>query len=186
MELDKYPLAEELKGVLLDEETISKRLDELAAEINEAYKDLEEPLILVGVLKGSFIFLADLSRRLTIPHIVDFISISSYGMKGNKRGEVRLVMDTRENLSGHDVLIVEDILDSGATVSYLVKAFSARNTKSVKVAVFIDKPHKREAAVTIDYKGFDIPDVWVVGYGLDYKERHRTLPFLAEMVVPEE
>lgn len=185
MVLGNYPLSGELKQVLLDEETISRRLDELAAEINEAYKDITEPLILVGVLKGSFIFMADLSRRITVPHIVDFIAISSYGMKGNKRGEVRLVMDTRENLSGHDVLIVEDILDSGATVSYLVKAFSARNTKSVKVAVFIDKPHKREAQVSIDYKGFDIPDVWVVGYGLDYKERHRTLPFLAELV-PEE
>lgn len=185
MEMENYPLSGELKRVLLDEAAIAKRLDELAAEINESYKDITEPLILVGVLKGSFIFLADLSRRITVPHIVDFIAISSYGMKGNKRGEVRLVMDTRENLSGHDVLIVEDILDSGATVSYLVKAFSARNTKSVKVAVFIDKPHKRETQVKIDYKGFDIPDVWVVGYGLDYKERHRTLPFLAELV-PEE
>ena len=179
---DNYPLSGDLKRVLIDEETIQRRVRELADEINEAYKDAKEPLILVGVLKGSFIFLADLSRRLTIPHVVDFIAISSYGRKGDKRGEVRLLMDTRENLSGHDVLIVEDILDSGATISYLMKAFRARNTTSVKVAGFLDKPERHEIPVEISYKGFDIPDVWVVGYGLDYKEKHRTLPFIAEMI----
>ena len=132
------PLAKDLRRVLIDEDTIARRVQELADEINVKYRDSEEPLILVGVLKGSFIFLADLSRRLTIPHIVDFIAISSYGKKGDKRGEVRLLMDTRENLSGHDVLIVEDILDSGSTLSYLIKTFGARNTKSVSTAVFSD------------------------------------------------
>ena len=137
---DNPHLAKDLRRILIDEETIAKRVQELADEINEKYKDSEEPLILVGVLKGSFIFLADLSRRLTIPHIVDFIAISSYGKKGDKRGEVRLLMDTRENLAGHDVLIVEDILDSGSTLSYLIRTFGARSTKSVSTAVFLDKP----------------------------------------------
>lgn len=179
------PLAKDLRRVLIDEDTIARRVQELADEINVKYRDSEEPLILVGVLKGSFIFLADLSRRLTIPHIVDFIAISSYGKKGDKRGEVRLLMDTRENLSGHDVLIVEDILDSGSTLSYLIKTFSARNTKSVSTAVFLDKPARHEVDIDIQFKGFEIPDVWVVGYGLDYKEKHRTLPYIAEMI-PEE
>ena len=178
---DNPHLAKDLRRILIDEETIAKRVQELADEINEKYKDSEEPLILVGVLKGSFIFLADLSRRLTIPHIVDFIAISSYGQKGDKRGEVRLLMDTRENLAGHDVLIVEDILDSGNTLSYLINSFHARKTKSVATAVFLDKPERHQVDVPVQYVGFEIPDVWVVGYGLDYKERHRTLPYIAEM-----
>ena len=141
------PLAKDLRRVLIDEDTIARRVQELADEINVKYRDSEEPLILVGVLKGSFIFLADLSRRLTIPHIVDFIAISSYGKKGDKRGEVRLLMDTRENLSGHDVLIVEDILDSGSTLSYLIKTFGARNTKSVSTAVFSDTTAARPTPI---------------------------------------
>lgn len=178
----KPSLADDLRRVLIDEETIARRVSELADEINEKYKDIKEPLILVGVLKGSFIFMADLSRRLTIPHIVDFIAISSYGSKGDKRGEVRLLMDTRENLAGHHVLIIEDILDSGATLNYLINAFKARGTKSVETAVFLDKPARHVIPVEIAYRGFEIPDVWVVGYGLDYKERHRTLPYIAEMI----
>ena len=176
------PLSKDLKRVLIDEDAIAKRVSELAAEINEKYKDIEEPLILVGVLKGSFIFMADLVRYLTIPHVVDFIAISSYGRKGAERGEVRLLMDTRENLSGHHVLIVEDILDSGNTLNYLITAFKARGTKSVETAVFLDKPERHQIPVDIQFMGFEIPDVWVVGYGLDYKERHRTLPYIAEMI----
>ncbi len=175
------PLTKDLARVLIDADTIARRVDELAQQINKDYKDISEPLILVGVLKGSFIFLADLCRQLTIPHVVDFIAISSYGNKGDKRGEVRLLMDTRENLADHHVLIVEDILDSGNTLSYLIKAFKARATKSVSTAVFLDKPERHEVPVSIEYMGFEIPDVWVVGYGLDFKEQYRTLPYIAEM-----
>ena len=178
----KPSLPDDLRRVLIDEDTIAHRVSELADEINNAYKDIKEPLILVGVLKGSFIFLADLARRITIPHIVDFIAISSYGNKGDKRGEVRLLMDTRENLAGHHVLIVEDILDSGSTLSYLIRTFKARTSKSVATAVFLDKPARHVVDIDIQFKGFEIPDVWVVGYGLDYKERHRTLPYIAEMI----
>lgn len=179
--LPNPPLTKDLVRVLIDQESIAKRVDELANEINLNYKDITEPLILVGVLKGSFIFMADLSRKLTIPHVVDFIAISSYGAKGDKRGEVRLLMDTRENISDHHVLIVEDILDSGNTLSYLIKTFKARSVKSVSTAVFLDKPERHEVPVDIEYMGFEIPDVWVVGYGLDYKEKYRTLPYIAEM-----
>jgi hypoxanthine phosphoribosyltransferase len=174
-------LSGDLVRVLIDAEAIDKRVEELANQINNDYKDIESPLVLVGVLKGSFIFLSDLVRKLTIPHIVEFIAISSYGKGGDVQGAVRMLMDTREDLTGHDVLIVEDILDSGNTLSYLIKNIKARNVKSVKTAVFLDKPERHAVKVDIAYIGFPIPDVWVVGYGLDYKEKYRTLPFIAEM-----
>ena len=136
------PLTKDLSRILIDADTISRRVDELAHKIDEKYRNLDEPLILVGVLKGSFIFMADLSRKLTIKHVVDFIAISSYGEKGDKRGEVRLLMDTRENLADHHVLIVEDILDSGNTLSYLIKTFKSRGVKSIETAVFLDKPER--------------------------------------------
>lgn len=175
------PLTDDLKKVLIDADTISRRVDELANQINKDYKDITEPVLLVGVLKGSFIFLADLCRKLTVPHIVDFIAISSYGKSGDKQGNVRLLMDTRENMADHDVIIVEDILDSGNTLNYLQKNFASRGARSVKTAVFLDKPERHEVVVELSYMGFTIPDVWVVGYGLDYAEKYRTLPYIAEM-----
>lgn len=175
-------LPKDLRKVLLTEEEIEKRVSELADEINHDYAGITEPLILVGVLKGAVFFLTDLARRLTVPHIIDFIAISSYGKGGDKRGEVRFLMDTRESILDKHVLIVEDILDSGNTLSYLTQNFLARNPKSVKKAVFLDKPARHEIPTPIDYKGFDIPDVWVVGYGLDFNEEYRTLPYIAEMI----
>ena len=175
------PLTGDLVRVLIDAEKIDKRVEELAQQINKDYKDVKTPLVLVCVLKGSFIFLSDLVRKLTIPHLVEFIAISSYGSAGDVQGTVRMLMDTREDLAGHDVLIVEDILDSGNTLSYLIKNIKARNVNSVKTAVFLDKPDRHIVPVEIAYMGFPIPDVWVVGYGLDYKEKYRTLPYIAEM-----
>ncbi len=175
------PLTEDLAQVLIDAATIERRVDELAAEISNDYKDIKEPLILVGVLKGSFIFLADLCRKLRIPHIVDFIAISSYGSSGDQQGNVRMLMDMRESITGRDVLIVEDILDSGNTLCYLQRNFATRGAKSVKIATFLDKPERHKVDIRLDYMGFTIPDVWVVGYGLDYKEKYRTLPYIAEM-----
>jgi len=174
-------LSKELNGVLIDADTIERRVNELAAQINEDYKDIKEPLILVGVLKGSFIFLADLCRRITIPHVVDFISVSSYGKSSVTTGNVRMLMDTRENQEGHHVLIVEDILDSGYTLEYLDRNFATRGPLSVKNIVLLDKPKSHVVPVEIHYLGFAIPDVWVVGYGLDYAEKFRTLPYIAEM-----
>lgn len=170
------PLTKDLVRVLIDADTIQRRVEELAHRINHEYKDIEQELILIGVLKGSFIFLADLCRRLTIPHKVDFISITSYGISSLSTGNVRMLMDTREDLSGQHVLIVEDILDSGYTLEYLKRNFEARNPASLRTIVFLDKVDRRQVPVDIDYIGFEIPDVWVVGYGLDYAEKYRTLP----------
>jgi len=156
-------------------------VNDLARQINTEYKDIDDKLILVGVLKGSFIFLADLCRKLEIPHEVDFISLSSYGNSDQSTGNVRMIMDTRENVEGKHVLIVEDILDSGYTLDYLCRNFTSRNVASLKTIVLLDKPDRRKVDVEIDYLGFAIPDVWVVGYGLDYAEKHRTLPYIAEM-----
>lgn len=177
------PLTNKLKRVLISEEEIQKRVGEIADEINTRYKDIESPLVLVSVLKGSVFFLADLARKLTIPHMIDFIAISSYGQNGDRRGEVRFLMDTRESITDRHVLIVEDILDSGNTLEYLTTNFLARHPLSVEKAVFLNKPGKHEKNVEIQYKGFDIPNVWVVGYGLDYKEEFRTLPYIAEMIL---
>jgi hypoxanthine phosphoribosyltransferase len=161
---------------LIDEETIAQRVTELAAEIDRDYADSGE-LVLVGVLKGSFIFLSDLSRRLSIPHRVEFIAVSSYGDRESEDpGAVRLILDVRHDIGGRHVLIVEDIVDTGHTLAYLERLLGARLPASLKACSLLRKPDRAEVDITIDYLGFDIPDVWVVGYGLDYAERFRTLP----------
>lgn len=170
----------DLARVLIDRETIARRVREIAAEIDRDYAGSPKPLLLVGVLKGSFLFLADLCRELAVPHVVDFIAVSSYGATVETSGNVRLLMDTRENQEGRDVLIVEDIVDSGYTLGYLERLFRTRGPRSVRSCVLLDKPSRRVAEVDIAYTGFEVPDVWVVGYGLDAGERHRTLPFIAE------
>ena len=172
-------LTEDLARVLIDADTINRRVDALARQISSDYAQSKGELILVGVLKGSFIFIADLARRLSVDHVIDFIALSSY--QGDHSGNVRLLMDTRENMEDKHVLIVEDILDSGNTLDYLIRNFKTRNPKSVKTAVLLDKPDRHVVPVDIDYIGFTIPDVWVVGYGLDYNEKYRTLPYIAEM-----
>ena len=179
------PLTPDLERVLIDADTIQRRVTELADQINKDYAGIDKPLILVGVLKGSFIYLADLCRKLTVPHVIDFIAVSSYGKSSESSGNVRLLMDTRENLEGHHVLIVEDILDTGYTLDYLVRNFTARGTKSVNTTVLLEKPDRHVVHVDLKYVGFVIPDVWVVGYGLDYAEQHRTLPYIAEMKIPK-
>ncbi|MBO4717051.1 MAG: hypoxanthine phosphoribosyltransferase [Spirochaetales bacterium] len=179
------PLTPDLERVLIDADTIQRRVTELANQINNDYANITEPLILVGVLKGSFIYLADLCRKLTVPHVVDFIAVSSYGKGSEFSGNVRLLMDTRENMDNHHVLIVEDILDTGYTLDYLVRNFSARGTKSVNTTVLLEKPDRHKVHVDLKYVGFTIPDVWVVGYGLDYGEQYRTLPYIAEMKIPK-
>jgi len=172
-------LSADLKSVLIDANSIQRRVTELARQIDHDYKD-QGPLLIVGVLKGAFIFTADLTRNLTTEHVVDFIALSSY--QGDKTsGNVRLLMDTRQNMEGKHVLIVEDILDSGYTLDYLIRMFKERKPLSVKTAVLLDKPDRHVVPVEIDYCGFTIPDVWVVGYGLDFNEKHRTLPYIAEM-----
>ncbi len=168
----------DLARVLVSSEAIQTRVKELAEQISSDYRDTER-LYMIGILKGAFIFLADLTRQLLVPHVVDFMAVSSYG-KTTTTGAVRLLMDSREPLEGQHVMIVEDIADSGQTLSYLYKVLKGRNPASLRTCVLLRK--KRDSLdVPIDYLGFEIPDVWVVGYGLDYADKHRTLPFIAEL-----
>jgi hypoxanthine phosphoribosyltransferase len=163
---------------IISEAQIKERVAELAAQISEDYAQ-KQPLYLVGILKGAFIFLADLSRRLTIPHAVDFMALSSYG-KSAKSGAVRILMDLREPVGGSHVILVEDIVDTGRTLSYLHETLGGRRVASLKTCVLLQK-ERGHVDVPIDYLGFKIPDVWVVGYGLDYAETYRTLPYIAEL-----
>jgi hypoxanthine phosphoribosyltransferase len=177
-------MSETLPAVVISEARIQEKVGELAAIISRDYATVES-LMLVGVLKGAFIFLADLARRLTIPRSVDFIALSTYGNSSVASGAVRLIMDVRRSITGRHVLVVEDIVDTGHTLSYLLKTLAAREPASLKTCALVRKPSRRKVDVTIDYLGFEIPDVWVVGYGLDYAERFRTLPYIG-VVTPEE
>lgn len=172
-----------IKRILFTEDEIQKRVKQIASEINKTYKDEKEPLVLIGVLKGSFMFLADIAKYLTVPHIVDFIALSSYGKSSTTKstGNVRMIMDTREDLFGRNVLVVEDILDTGYTLAFINTILKARGIKSLKNAVLLEKNIKHEADIKIDYLGFECDNYWVVGEGLDYKEMFRTLPYIAEL-----
>jgi hypoxanthine phosphoribosyltransferase len=163
--------------VLISEIDIKQRVDELAAQISLDYADKGE-LVLVGVLKGSFIFLADLSRRLSIPRHIEFIAVSSYEHGSIRSGAVRLVMDVRRSIEGKHVLVIEDIVDTGHTLHYLIDMLKSRNPASVQTCTLLHKEHRTEVDVNIDYLGFSIGDEWVVGYGLDYDEKDRTLPYI--------
>jgi hypoxanthine phosphoribosyltransferase len=163
--------------VLISEEEIQTRVAALAAEISSDYADAAE-LVMVGVLKGAFVFLADLSRMLTIPRTIEFIAVSSYGNGSESSGAVRLVMDVRGNIEGKHVLIVEDIVDTGHTLKYMIGMLESHRPASVKTAALVRKAERAEVEVTVDYLGFDIGNEWVVGYGLDYAEQNRTLPYI--------
>lgn len=175
-------IPDSVESILLDEATIQARVQELADQISADYAGVRnEDLLLIGVLKGSFIFLSDLARRLSVPHRVDFIALSSYAEKAEATGAVRMIMDTRADVAGRHVLIVEDILDTGYTLSYLQRMFGARQPASLRTCVLLSKPERRVVEVPVDYLGFEIPDVWVVGYGLDFADRFRTLPYIGAL-----
>lgn len=163
--------------ILISEQDIDARVDELAAQISSDYAD-EGELVLIGVLKGAFIFLADLSRRLTIPRHIEFLAVSSYEHGNVPSGAVRLVMDVRASIAGRHVLIVEDIVDTGHTLHYLIDMLESRGPASVRTCALLHKEHKTEVDIEVDYQGFAIGDEWVVGYGLDFAERDRTLPYI--------
>ena len=163
--------------VYITEEAIRRRVQELGLRISHDYAKVEI-LHLVGVLRGSFIFLADLSRALTIPISVDFLALSSYGTTAEYKGPVRLITDLRADIAGKDVLIIEDIVDTGDTLDFLMSLLALRGPASLKCCALLSKPACRKTAVRIDYLGFEIPDVWAVGYGLDDKELFRALPYI--------
>jgi hypoxanthine phosphoribosyltransferase len=171
---------------LIDRETLQRRIAELGEEISGDYADRD--LLLVGVLKGAVFFMADLMRHLTIPCEIDFMAISSYGDSTDSSGVVRILKDLDINIEGRDVLVVEDIIDSGLTLSYLMRNLEAREPASLEICALLTKPERREIDVPVRYVGFEIPNRFVIGYGLDFAERYRNLPYVGVLdpnLIPE-
>lgn len=162
--------------VLLKEEEVDKRIEEIGKQISKDYEGKEVHLICV--LKGGVFFTCELAKRITVPVSLDFMSVSSYGAGTVSSGVVKIVKDLDEPLEGKDVLIVEDIIDSGRTLSYLIEILQKRNPNSIRLCTLLDKPERRVVEVDVDYVGFNIPDEFVVGYGLDYDQKYRNLPFI--------
>jgi len=172
--------------VLIEEDDLQARIRELGREVSTDYAGRE--LLLVGVLKGAVFFMADLMRRLTIPCEIDFMAISSYGDGTDSSGVVRILKDLDINIDGRDVLVVEDIIDSGLTLSYLMRNLEAREPASLEICALMTKPERREIDVPVRYVGFEIPNRFVIGYGLDFAERYRNLPYVGVLdpaLVPE-
>ena len=162
--------------ILIPEDALMQRIAELGERISTDYEGLN-PLLLC-VLKGGFMFLADLSRRLRIAHAVDFMAISSYGTATESSGVVRILMDLDQDISGRHLLIVEDIIDTGYTLSYLLDNLRVRGPATLRICTLLSKPSRRKVQLPVDYLGFEIPDEFVIGYGLDYAEKYRNLPFI--------
>lgn len=162
---------------MITQEEMRKRIQELGLRIAQDYQ--EKDLVMIGVLKGAFVFFSDLARAIPLPLHVDFLVVSSYGEKKKSSGAVKVISDISQNVKGKDVLVVEDIVDSGLTLTFLKKKFMARKPKSLRFCTLLDKPQRRKTEVTIDYVGFTIPNKYVVGYGLDYENKYRNLPYIA-------
>lgn len=167
----------DIESMLISEATLAQRVRELGSQISAVYCNLDH-LILVGVLKGSLIFMSDLARAIDCSVAIDFIAVSSYGASSTTSGVVRLTKDLDLDISERHVVLVEDIVDSGLTLSYVVDLLRRRNPASLRVCALLNKPDRRETDVQLDFLGFDIPNAFVVGYGLDYAERYRNLPYL--------
>jgi hypoxanthine phosphoribosyltransferase len=175
-----------VESILVDEATLQTRIAELGDEISSDYEGRD--LLLIGVLKGAVFFMADLMRRLTVPCEIDFMAISSYGAATDSSGVVRILKDLDINIAGRHVLVVEDIIDSGLTLSYLVRNLEAREPESLEICALMTKPERREIDVEVRYVGFEIPNRFVIGYGLDFAERYRNLPYVAVLhpdLIPE-
>lgn len=170
-------LRDDIAKVLIPERDLQARVAELAQAINGTYGDDDRPL-LVCVLKGAFVFLADLTRHLEVRHEVDFMEVSSYGAGTKSSGVVRILLDLEQNIEGRHVLIVEDIIDSGRTLQYITRNLQTRRPASLRVCTLLSKPSRREVEVPLDFVGFEVPDEFVVGYGLDFGEEYRNLPFI--------
>ncbi len=165
-----------IKKILLDDETIQKRVKELADQISEDYKD--EKVMFIGILKGSIAFMADLMKAMSIDIQIDFMAVSSYGASTKSTGVVRILKDLDADIKDKNILIIEDIIDTGTTLKYLMGYLQSRGPKSIKICSLLDKPDRRKADIKADYIGFNIPDEFVVGYGLDYAEWYRSLPYI--------
>ncbi len=172
--------------ILIDEDELQRRIADLGEEISADYRGRD--LLLLGVLKGAVFFMSDLMRRLTIPCEIDFMAISSYGASTDSSGVVRILKDLDINIEGRHVLVVEDIIDSGLTLSYLMRMLESREPASLEICALLTKPERREIDVDVRYTGFEIPNRFVIGYGLDFAERYRNLPYVAVLhadLIPE-
>ncbi|EOI5777601.1 hypoxanthine phosphoribosyltransferase [Cronobacter malonaticus] len=172
--------------VMISEAEIKARVEELGRQITERYQDSGSEMVLVGLLRGSFMFMADLCRQVHVAHEVDFMTASSYGSGMSSTRDVKILKDLDEDIRGKDVLIVEDIIDSGNTLSKVREILSLREPKSLAICTLLDKPSRREVDVEVEYVGFSIPDKFVVGYGIDYAQRYRYLPYIGNVVMLEE
>lgn len=169
-------MTEDVKEILLTKEQIAARIKEMGEQISAAYAGKD--ILMIGVLRGAVIFMADLARAITVPVTLDFMAVSSYGSSTTSSGVVRILKDLDEAVQGKHVLVVEDIVDTGLTLNYLLDNLKARGPASIRLCTLLNKPERRKAQVNIDYNGFDIPDEFVIGYGLDFAEKYRNLPFI--------
>lgn len=169
--------------VMISEADVKQRIDEMAKEIVKHYKSLQDELVLVGLLKGSFIFMADLCRKIDIPHEVDFMTVSSYGNGMTSTRDVKIIKDLDEDIRGKHVLIVEDIIDSGNTLKKVREILELRGPKSVAICTLLDKPSRREVEVPVEWTGYTIQDEFVVGYGIDYAQQYRHLPYIGHVIL---
>ena len=169
-------LDSDIQEILFTEEQLKNRVNEIARQIEADYAGQE--IMLISVLRGSFIFMADLCRAIRLPCTLDFMSVSSYGGGTSSTGQVQITKDLSEDITGRNLIVVEDILDSGNTLSYLLKILEHRHPASVRLCALLDKPERRTRPVDLHYRGFTIPDAFVVGYGLDYAEKYRNLPYI--------
>ncbi len=171
-----HMLEQDIQEILFSEEQLKTRVAEIAREIERDYQGKE--VMLISVLRGSFIFMADLCRAIDLPCTLDFMSVSSYGSGTTSSGQVQITKDLSEDITGRHIIVVEDILDSGNTLSYLLKILEHRHPASIRLCTLLDKPDRRVKPVEVHYSGFTIPDAFVVGYGLDYAEKYRNLPYI--------
>ena len=172
---------DDVEAILIPEDVLQERIQELADMVSEKYRDSDEDLILVCVLKGAVFFLTDFARKLTIPAEMEFMAVSSYGNSTTSSGVVRILKDLDKEIAGRDVLVVEDIIDSGLTLSWLLRNLRNRNPKSLEVVTLLRKPDVQTAKIDLLEIGFDIPNEFVIGYGLDYAERYRDLPYVGTL-----
>lgn len=169
----------DVKEILFSEADLAKKVEELGKKITEDYKGKD--LLVIGVLKGSNIFLGDLVRKIDLNVQIDFIAASSYGRSTESSGVVKILKDLDYSIEGRDILIIEDIIDTGLTLHYLIENFKSRNPKSLEICTLLDKPERRKADIDVKYVGFVIPDEFIVGYGIDYAEKYRNLPFIGTL-----
>ncbi|QIB28062.1 hypoxanthine phosphoribosyltransferase [Caloranaerobacter azorensis] len=169
-------MEQDIRQILIETDELQKRIKELGQEITRDYKDKD--LVVICVLKGAVMFMSDLCKNIDLPLSIDFMAVSSYGSSTQSSGVVRILKDLDSSIEDRDVLIVEDIIDTGLTLSYLVENLKSRGPKSVKLCTLLNKPERRKTDVKVDYIGFTIPDEFVVGYGLDFNEKYRNLPYI--------